>query len=624
MFVTTFFSYKGGVGRTMALVNVAALLARAGRRVLVVDFDLEAPGVPSYGPLAAASGLPGIVDYVTEYRVTRKAPAVEDYLVECHLAEGQSIWVLPAGDNASPAYSDRFAAIDWNVLYEREDGFLMFDDMRRQWGAFGGLGFDYVLIDSRTGHTDVGGICTRQLPDAVVVMFVPTAQNVDGLQPIVASIRRASAERDTPIELLFCPSNVPDQYDEDETLGGLLAAAGERLAYGSPSELKPPAVRVHHWTNMELLQQPIVVESRPRSRLAKEYAELKKAIISENPEDREGAVYALQRMSRIYEAARAAVDGEVAIDILRRTKRIARMHPEDGEIALMAAETFSGAGDIENEELNLGTAIRKDFKASRARLLRAAARANLNRQPEALDDVRKSLSSPSGTVFEFRPAVQLLRAIADDPIEEALGVFHTAGTRPRAKVELAQLLMQRRDLMDVVADGMLAILEGDPKLAAEARDDVRNVGLLALTGGRRFAEARTLAAVDSPDAIASDLFNGAVAEWGERGRPPTRLFESLDRKLPSSSGDANVNQCMALVRSVVGKTGQALDDLTEAAETVVPSGLVFSCWTFTYKPAVAFIADVQEMRKALERGQALVPPFLGTDSDRAGVASGKK
>ena len=49
MFVTTFYSYKGGVGRTMALANVAALLAEIGRRVLVVDFDLEAPGVPSYG-----------------------------------------------------------------------------------------------------------------------------------------------------------------------------------------------------------------------------------------------------------------------------------------------------------------------------------------------------------------------------------------------------------------------------------------------------------------------------------------------------------------------------------------------------------------------------------------------
>ena len=43
--VVTFYSYKGGVGRTMALVNTAHVLAREGWRVLMVDFDLEAPGM---------------------------------------------------------------------------------------------------------------------------------------------------------------------------------------------------------------------------------------------------------------------------------------------------------------------------------------------------------------------------------------------------------------------------------------------------------------------------------------------------------------------------------------------------------------------------------------------------
>src|SRR5512134_20337 len=46
--VYTFYSYKGGVGRSMALANVAALLAKWGRRVLVVDWDLEAPGLERY------------------------------------------------------------------------------------------------------------------------------------------------------------------------------------------------------------------------------------------------------------------------------------------------------------------------------------------------------------------------------------------------------------------------------------------------------------------------------------------------------------------------------------------------------------------------------------------------
>ena len=43
--VITFYSYKGGTGRSMALANIACLLARQsgqGRGVLVIDWDLEA------------------------------------------------------------------------------------------------------------------------------------------------------------------------------------------------------------------------------------------------------------------------------------------------------------------------------------------------------------------------------------------------------------------------------------------------------------------------------------------------------------------------------------------------------------------------------------------------------
>ena len=45
MYVATFYSFKGGVGRTLALLNVAYELADSGLKVLVVDFDLEAPTI---------------------------------------------------------------------------------------------------------------------------------------------------------------------------------------------------------------------------------------------------------------------------------------------------------------------------------------------------------------------------------------------------------------------------------------------------------------------------------------------------------------------------------------------------------------------------------------------------
>jgi cellulose biosynthesis protein BcsQ len=50
--IITFYSYKGGTGRSMALANVACLLSKRpeakGRGVLMVDWDLEAPGLHRY------------------------------------------------------------------------------------------------------------------------------------------------------------------------------------------------------------------------------------------------------------------------------------------------------------------------------------------------------------------------------------------------------------------------------------------------------------------------------------------------------------------------------------------------------------------------------------------------
>ena len=46
--IFTFYSFKGGVGRTMALANVAELLYQRGLKVLMVDFDLEAPGLERF------------------------------------------------------------------------------------------------------------------------------------------------------------------------------------------------------------------------------------------------------------------------------------------------------------------------------------------------------------------------------------------------------------------------------------------------------------------------------------------------------------------------------------------------------------------------------------------------
>ena len=100
MYVVTFYSFKGGVGRTMALVNVAVELAQRGRRVLAVDFDLEAPGLDTFGIFRSRKRRPGLVEFVTEYLDTDRAPEVERFICETKDVgeNGGCLWVMPSGE----------------------------------------------------------------------------------------------------------------------------------------------------------------------------------------------------------------------------------------------------------------------------------------------------------------------------------------------------------------------------------------------------------------------------------------------------------------------------------------------------------------------------------------------
>jgi hypothetical protein len=312
VYTITFYSFKGGVGRTLALVNVAAQLARMGRKVLLVDFDLEAPGLetfdrlrpPEYHPARVKSteegGIivttrkkyaptqPGMVEYVTEYMRAKSAPDVRGYVYSAGPVgkKGGQIWVMPAG-RRDAQYQSALAKIDWLALYREHDGFLLFEDTKAQWEQK--FKPDYVLIDSRTGHTDVEGICTRQLPDAVAVFFFPNEQNLVGLQEVCRRIRsEASSGLMKHIRLHFVMSNVPDLDDEEGVLRRCLEEFDWELDFGG----RPDAV-IHRCESAMLFNQKIFVLDRPKSRLAREYKRLVRNLIAYNRADRDGALWFL-------------------------------------------------------------------------------------------------------------------------------------------------------------------------------------------------------------------------------------------------------------------------------------------------------------------------------------------
>lgn len=605
MYVVTFYSYKGGVGRTMALVNTGVALARAGRRVLMVDFDLEAPGLPSYSVFEAANCGAGLVDYVTAYRTTGIAPKVSEYIAPCDV-EGARLWLMPAGRHTQPGYTEALNSIDWQDLYDHQEGYLMFEDMKQQWARYDGKGFDYVLIDSRTGHTDVGGICTRQLPDAVVIMFLPNEQNIEGLAPIVEAIK-AEKSRRKPIALEFCPSNVPDLDDEKEILSALLSKAKAKLKYRSE-----PAAILHHYSSLEILSQSAFVLSRPNSRLSKEYEKLRASIVALNFDDAEGARVVLERLPSQFEQARSQSRTKVLEDVRATAIDIRSRHPQDGEIAYLAARVFSEIGDAGEEIEALTAAIELGYELNRSRLARAFTYSSVNRRDDMLRDLDEIIRSPTATIFELVPTLQILQELDHDWI----GALRIALDRPDSEFTevkmIANFAQSRREALEAIANRFERSLSS----ATLSRDNInaaRNITVLAMIGSGQFARAQqALASLGDPASFSLiDSFNYSIARWGERGMPSSedfaRLLDLFGRAAPDPS--TNFHQCHALVAAVAGQIELAGAALEAAIGYVSPAN-EFSCWRYLYVDGEAMLDDLAAMRERLEAGLPLVPAVL--------------
>jgi MinD-like ATPase involved in chromosome partitioning or flagellar assembly len=199
--IFTFYSYKGGVGRTMALANSAALLAKWGHSVLVIDWDLEAPGVERFflgvDPNISRQRMskPGVVDLIDAKASGRELDWL-DCVIEVHPFEGTSVSVISAG-RSDENYISRVQALDLQKLFREKQLGSYLEKLRSEWTSL----FDFVLVDSRTGITDIGGICTIHLPDILVLLFTATDPSVDGVIDVLKRSRFEQAKLEMKVEL---------------------------------------------------------------------------------------------------------------------------------------------------------------------------------------------------------------------------------------------------------------------------------------------------------------------------------------------------------------------------------------------------------------------------------------
>lgn len=218
--IVTFYSYKGGVGRTMALANIAVLLSQWGKKVLMVDWDLEAPGLEHFfftgDKLRAVQQQRGLIDILQDVNDSVDPAAVTPWdglTINVEDAAGTPLALITAGARHEK-YFRNVRSLDVKSFYERRQGGYFIESLRSQWKER----FDFILIDSRTGITDIGGICTIQLPDILALIFTATEQSLTGA---VGVARKAAEERqklpfDRPlVPTLPLPSKFDTQTERD-------------------------------------------------------------------------------------------------------------------------------------------------------------------------------------------------------------------------------------------------------------------------------------------------------------------------------------------------------------------------------------------------------------------------
>jgi len=213
-FIITFYSFKGGVGRTTAAALTALKLARLGQRVCLLDFDLEAPGLSSLIPLAKQPKV-GIVDYLLERRIAgEEALPMADYLVrfedeEITEKEGE-LWLMPAG-KLDQNYLLKLGRLDFQAMTEDFSESVMlylFQDLQKH------KEFDYYILDARTGITDIGGLALSGLSHRNVLLFGLGEQNYQGMRFVLGHLQPMLAKENlTPVQVadrfLFVFSPVP-------------------------------------------------------------------------------------------------------------------------------------------------------------------------------------------------------------------------------------------------------------------------------------------------------------------------------------------------------------------------------------------------------------------------------
>jgi MinD-like ATPase involved in chromosome partitioning or flagellar assembly len=246
----TFYSYKGGVGRSLALVNVASALAQSGKNVACLDYDIEAPGLHNFFKLSNESIESGLLELLRSGDISN----IREYILserELGMEFEGNLYLLPSEPDIEKLKNITFDT-------ETSTGSQTFADAKDIPGRIGELfSLDYVFIDARTGYTDPT-IVSLLAADVIVVLFRFNRQNLGGIKDLIKKSKMFLQDR----KLVFCASPIPETDSTNEKIRDFEEELGITISFVIPYD---PELE---------FEEKISVVDMPDSSSAKKYKEL--------------------------------------------------------------------------------------------------------------------------------------------------------------------------------------------------------------------------------------------------------------------------------------------------------------------------------------------------------------
>jgi hypothetical protein len=210
------YSMKGGVGRSTALAVAAWKLAEDGKRVMVVDLDLESPGLSSSLLPQAKRPAFGVADWLVEDLVDNSPSLLPDMVAMSDLSRNGEILVVPAHGADTEAYIDLLGRAwmpktqpgtgerePWSSRLAR-----MLDDLESRYQP------DIVLLDSRAGIDEIACTCITSLGAGLVLLFaVEGDQTWTGYSMVFSHWNKTGAAKEIRKRLQIVAAMTPDTDD---------------------------------------------------------------------------------------------------------------------------------------------------------------------------------------------------------------------------------------------------------------------------------------------------------------------------------------------------------------------------------------------------------------------------